>query len=127
MDDHLMDPGDQVEPGELEPSGRPSGRMAERTPPRRARRAELRARVEQEARRVAERRGVEVAMEEPRRASDIAVMWFRGDRASVLRAVGAWRPDAPVEVRIAHAGSLGVRYELALYVLPRAVGETRAA
>ncbi|MDZ7799889.1 MAG: hypothetical protein U5K81_03720 [Trueperaceae bacterium] len=122
MDDSLLDPGDTVTA-----QGPRDAAPHRRTAPRRARRAELRREVEGDARRVAHPRGVEVASGEPRRASDVAVLWFRGERASVLRTVGGWRPTAPVEVRIAHAGMLGVRYELALYVVPCATGSRTAA
>lgn len=83
--------------------------------------AELRELVLREARERSEREGVQLVFERPRRASDIAILWFEGDRRSVLRAVGGWEPSADVELQLAHARPHGAHFELSLYVAAREV------
>ena len=77
----------------------------------------LTKRVAHEARVLAKRADVTVVCEEARRASDLALLWFSGERSAVLSLVGDWDPDGPYAIQIAHAGPRGVRYELALYVV----------
>ena len=77
----------------------------------------LTKRVAREARELAARAGVTVVFEESRRASDLALLWFSGERSAVLDLVGDWDPAGPYALQIAHAGPRGVRYELALYVV----------
>jgi hypothetical protein len=91
--------------------------------PRQGRVAELRAYVLREARERSEREGVELIVERARRSSDVALLWFEGDRRAVLRTVGGWDPDPAVELQIAHAGARSSHYELSLYVAVRD-GET---
>lgn len=81
------------------------------------RRAALRTRVEQEALDRAKIFGVKVIAHEPRRVADVALLWFQGDRPSVLALVGGWTPTDAVRLHIAHAGPQGTRYELALYAV----------
>jgi hypothetical protein len=100
MDEFVVDPASRARPA-----------------PRPARRRELRAALVREARRRAERAGVDVLVQEARRASDLALLWFRGERTDVLRAVGGWQPGGGVVLQIAHAGTYGPRYELALYAV----------
>lgn len=102
MTEYLLDPN---------PDERPSlgpGRVAE-----------LREHVLREARKLSEWAGVELVFERPRRASDIALLWFEGDRTAVLRAVGGWEPSPDVELQLAHARPTGSRFELSLYVAAR--------
>ncbi len=99
MTEFLLDPDD----------GRPTLTAALRTA--------LTKRVAKEARALAARADVTVVFEEPRRASDLALLWFSGERSAVLDLVGDWDPNGPYAIQIAHAGPRGVRYELALYVV----------
>ncbi len=102
MDEYVFDLGDDVRPAPVP-----------------ARRAELRERALREARTRAERYAIELVVEEPRRSSDLALLWFQGERTAVLRTVGGWEPSGGLELQIAHAGPQGPRYELALYVVAR--------
>lgn len=98
-----------------------------RPAPKPVRRAELRERILDEARRRAERHAISVVCEEPRRDSDVAMLWFEGERTAVLRTVGGWEPDGGMQLQIAHAGPRGARYELALYVVVRPPARFSAA
>lgn len=98
-----------------------------RPAPKPVRRAELRERILGEARRRAERHAISVVCEEPRRDSDVAMLWFEGERTAVLRTVGGWEPDGGMQLQIAHAGPRGARYELALYVVVRHAARFSAA
>lgn len=102
MDEYVFDLGDDLRPA-----------------PRPARRAEMREQVLREARSRAERYAIELVVEEPRRSSDVALLWFQGERTAVLRTVGGWEPSSGLELQIAHAGPQGAKYELALYVVSR--------
>ena len=81
--------------------------------------AELREQVLSEARQRSEREGVDLVFEPPRRASDVAILWFEGERRAVLRAVGGWTPHPDVEIHLAHARPRQARFELSLYVAAR--------
>mgnify|MGYP000436379204 CR=1 FL=1 len=85
--------------------------------------ATLREQVLREARERSEREGVELIFERPRRRSDIAILWFEGERRAVLRAVGGWTPDAPVELQLAHARPHASQFELSLYVTVRGASD----
>lgn len=100
MDEFVLDPGYDARPAPL------PGRIAE-----------LRETIVRDARARAQRAGVELVVEASRRSSDVALLWFSGERRPVLAIVGDWEPDEPVELQIAHAGPRGARYELALYVV----------
>lgn len=102
MDEFVLDPGHDARPA-----------------PRRGRIEELRETIVRDARSRAARAGVELVVEDSRRSSDVALLWFSGERRPVLAIVGDWEPDEPVELQIAHAGPRGARYELALYVVAR--------
>jgi hypothetical protein len=100
MDEFVVDPAQVARPA-----------------PRPARRRELRQALTREARRRAARAGVDVVVQEARRASDLALLWFQGERTAVLRTVGGWQPGGGVVLQIAHAGGYGPRYELAVYAV----------
>ena len=82
--------------------------------------ASLRTHVLREARERSEREGVEIVVEAPRRRSDVAIVWFEGERRAVLRAVGRWDPHPDLEFHLAHARPRSARFELSLYVAVRA-------
>jgi hypothetical protein len=100
MDEYVFDPAQDARPA-----------------PRPARRRELHTTLAREARRRAQRSGVDVIVQEARRASDLALVWFRGERTEVLRTVGGWQPGGGIELQIAHAAMNGSRYELAVYAV----------
>lgn len=100
MDEFVVDPAQDARPA-----------------PRPSRRRELHATLAREARRRGERAGVDVVVQEARRASDLALVWFRGERSEVLRTVGGWQPGGGIELQIAHAALNGARYELAVYAV----------
>lgn len=81
--------------------------------------AALREQVLREARERSENEGVEVVFGRPRRASDVAILWFEGERRAVLRAVGGWDPHPAVQLQLAHARPYASRFELSLYVAAR--------
>jgi hypothetical protein len=83
--------------------------------------ASLRERVVREARERSAREGVELVFEAPRRRSDVAILWFEGERRAVLRAVGGWDPHPDLELHLAHARPHASRFELSLYVAVRTV------
>lgn len=95
--------------------------------PRPARRTELRDRVVAEAGEVARAHELRLVVEPARRASDLAMLWFQGDRTDVLRAVGEWDPGSDVALQIAHAGPCAGRYELVLFAAVERHAEARAA
>ncbi len=84
----------------------------------------LQQRVLREARARSEREGVNLVFEAPRRRSDVAILWFEGERRAVLRAVGGWDPHPGLELHLAHARPHAARFELSLYVAVRAVQST---
>lgn len=98
-----------------------------RAQPHAARRAELRDDVLRQASDRARRHAVELVARPVRRASDLAMLWFQGDRVRVLRAVGGWYPGTGIELHIAHASRASGRYELAVYAVYRDDAPTRAA
>jgi hypothetical protein len=81
--------------------------------------ASLRTLVLREARHRSEQEGVELIVEQPRRRSDVAILWFEGERRAVLRAVGGWDPHPDLELHLAHARPRAARFELSLYVTVR--------
>lgn len=80
-------------------------------------RSALRSVIEGDAHERAKVFGVTVLAQEPRRTADVALLWFQGDRPSVLSLVGGWTPPMGVHLHIAHAGPQGTRYELVLYAV----------
>ena len=83
--------------------------------------AALQRRVLREARERSEREGVDLVFEAPRRRSDVAILWFEGERRAVLRTVGGWDPHPGLELHLAHARPHASRFELSLYVTVRTV------
>ena len=110
MTDHVLDPQDK-----------------HRARPHAARQAELRDGVLRQASDRARRHEVDLVARPTRRASDLAMLWFQGDRVRVLRAVGGWNPGPGIELHIAHASRCAGRYELALYAALRTDTSSRAA
>lgn len=95
--------------------------------PRSPDRAELRDRVVHEASERARAHALRLVVEPSRRASDLVMLWFQGDRTDVLRAVGGWEPDEGVTLQIAHAGPCAGRYELVLFAAVERTSARRAA
>lgn len=110
MEDFLLDPLDSPRPA-----------------PRASRRAELFERVLDAAAERAREHGIDVVAEPGRRASDLAMLWFQGDRSRVLHGVGGWDPGTGVLLQIAHGGHCAGRYELVVFAVVEATPDRRAA